>query len=328
MSPRRRWLAGAAGAVVALLALAGPALAPADPVASPDPVVLRLLPPGSRVTALVARDGRLLPVTPGPGGEPGFRVLGDRVVYRRGRREREVPLADLARGPGGAPATRELRFPLGTDRLGRDLLSRLLAGARVSLGIGIGGVLGALLLGGVMGAAAARGGALLDAAIGRVGDLFLSLPWVVVAMVIAALWRPGPAGIALLLALVGWPAFARLARAELRGLAGSDAILAARAAGAGPARVLLRHMVPRAGTTLALAAALRVGPFVLLEAALSFLGLGVAPPTPSWGNILADGREVLADAWWVTVFPGVLLVLVVLAANVAADALERGEGTA
>ncbi len=325
---RRARAALLAGTVIALLALAGPAAAPMDPLSSADPVVLRLLPPGSGRAALVTTDGRLLPVSPGPGGRPGYRVAGDRVVYRRGTREREVPLARLRRGPDGAPAVRHLVFPLGTDRLGRDLLSRLLAGARVSLGIGLGGVLGALLAGALLGAAAARGGGLLDGAVGRVGDLLLSLPFVVVGMVIAALWRPGPAGIALLLALCGWPPFARLARAELRALAASDAVLAARAAGAGPGRLLLVHLLPRAALALGIAAALRVGPFVLLEAALSFLGVGVAPPTPSWGNILADGREVLADAWWVTVFPGLLLVLVVFAANVAADALDKGEGTA
>lgn len=308
---------------LALLAvgLLGPLLAPGDPLASAAPAALRLLPPGSRVPALVAADGGLLPLD---GGSAAWRAEGDTVVARlRGGSERRVPLSALARDASGAPRQTTLRFPLGTDRFGRDLLSRIVAGARVSLLIGLAGIGGAALLALVLGLAAGLAGGLLDALLSRAGDAVLSFPRVVLVMVLAAWLAPSAGVLAALLALTGWPAIARLVRADARVVARSELLASARAAGAGPFRRALVHALPAVLPTLIVAAALRAGSYLLMEASLSFLGFGVPPPHPSWGNVIADGREVLLEAWWVSTLPGVALASAVLAANYLGDRARR-----
>ena len=297
------------------LALAGPWLAPQDPLESRDEIVLRLLPPGAGVPAAHLRSGGWLPLA------PPVRTTAGELVYQRGSRRRSVPLEQLRTTAGGEPEISTLRCWLGTDRLGRDLLSRLLAGARTSLLIGLGAVLLAGLLGGTVALAALLGGRRADALLGQLGDSLLAVPRIIVVMVLAAIWRPPPLGVALLLGATGWPGIARLLRAEGRSLAATDLVAAARATGAGRLRVGLRHLLPQLAPTLLVAMGLRLGPFVLLEASLSFLGFGVAPPAPSWGNILADGRDVLLEAWWLTVLPGAALAFAVLLANAAADRL-------
>jgi len=316
----------AAGIVLLALGGAGPWLAPSDPLHSIDSAALRLLPPGTVVPALIRSDGKQLPVAGRDSDRPGtliteWRAEGDDVVYRRGPRWKSVPLEELQRDEAGRPRVIRLAFPLGTDRLGRDLLSRLLTGARLSLGIGIFGVAGATLLGGLIGLVAGLGGRLSDAVLGRIGDSILSVPRIVLVMALAVLIRPGPWVLALLLAVSGWPSLARLVRADVRSLSGSEMVASARAAGAERWRVAFRHVLPHALTTLVVAAGLRVGPFILLEGSLSFLGFGVPPPHPSWGNILGEGRDVLIDGWWITAVPGLLLGLTVVVVNAAADGL-------
>jgi peptide/nickel transport system permease protein len=309
----------ALSAAVLTAGLLGPLLAPADPLASASPAALRLLPPGSRVPALVGSDGALLPLDArGPGS--AWRLDGDEIIARlRGGAERRVPLAALARDAAGAPRLTTLRFPLGTDGFGRDLLSRIAAGARVSLAIGLAGILGAALLALAIGLAAGLAGGLVDALLSRAGDAVLSFPRIVLVMVLAAWLAPSAGVLAALLALTGWPALARLVRADARVAARSGLLAAARAAGAGPLRRALVHALPAVLPTLIVAAALRAGSYLLVEASLSFLGFGVPPPHPSWGNIIADGREVLLEAWWVSTLPGLALAAAVLAANYLGD---------
>ena len=315
----------AAGGLLALAVL-GPLVAPYDPAAILDAPALRLLPPGSRVPALVTLGGERLPVSgTGVGGRrvSEWHVEGASVVYTRGLRLARVPLEALAKDALGRPRIVSLRFPLGTDLAGRDLLSRLLAGARLSLLVGVGGALVAASLGGFLGLAAATGRRLGGAVIGRVGDALLALPRILLVAALAALFRPGAGGLVALLGLTGWPAFCRLVRADMTVLARSDLAASARAAGCSRASVAFRHLLPHALSTLLVATGLRAGSFVLLEASLSFLGFGIAPPRASWGNILAEGRDVLFEAWWVTLWPGALLAGSVVALNLLADHLRR-----
>ncbi len=316
----------AACAAMLVLGVAGPWLAPRDPLRSLDPAALRLLPPGTRVPALFRSDGTPLPVAGRDPERPDalvteWRLEAGSVTYRRGPRWKTVALTELELDDEGRPREARLTFPLGTDRLGRDLLSRLLAGARLSLGIGVLGVVGATLLGGLIGLGAGLGGRFTDALLGRIGDSVLSVPRVVLVMALAVLIRPGPWVLALLLAVTGWPSLARLVRADVLTLSGSEMVAAARAAGAEHWRIALCHVLPHALATLLVAAGLRVGPFILLEGSLSFLGFGVPPPHPSWGNILGEGRDVLVDAWWITALPGLLLGATVIVVNAAADGL-------
>jgi peptide/nickel transport system permease protein len=304
---------------VLVLAVAGPWLTPRTAVQSLDPILLELLPPGARVAALVTRDGDPIPL-PAAGR---YRIEGDELVFSRGSGERRVPLADLEALPSGAPRETTLWFPLGTDRFGRDLLARLARGARVSLSVGLTGVIGAAAIAMIVALASVLGGAGVDLLLGRLTDALLALPTVVLVMAFAAVLQGGVGTLALLLALTGWAPLARMVRGELRLAEASDAHLAARAAGAGPLRRAGRYLLPPALTTLVVAAGLRIGPFLVLEAALSYLGFGVPAPTPSWGGMLADGQQVLMEAWWVAVVPGSLLVATVLLLNAAADALRK-----
>lgn len=311
-----------AAAALALALLALLLAAPADAPRASDPAALRLLPPGALVTQLVTRAGDRLPVVAPRGTEGrgrGYRIDGEIVVYQAGPREKSVPLADLALDLAGEPVVERAFFALGTDGFGRDLAARLLAGARVSLGVALAGVLGAALLGAFVGVASGLARGVVASGLTLLTDSVLAIPKIALVMALAITVRPGAGSLALLLAITGWPAIARLVRAEAARAARSDVALAARALGATPWRIGFRHILPDTLATLLVAMGLRVGPFVLLEASLSFLGFGVAPPAASWGTILAEGREVLYDAWWVATLPGLALVATVVAVNRVVD---------
>jgi peptide/nickel transport system permease protein len=215
-----------------------------------------------------------------------------------------------------------LDHPLGTDLYSRDVWSRLVHGARVSLAVGALATLVAVVLGAAVGAVAGYAGGLADGVLMRLVDVGLSVPRIFLLLVIVGLWDHVPLG-ALVLAIgaTSWFGTSRLVRAEVQSLRRREFVSAARAMGAGPARVILDHLLPNAAAPVIVSAALGVGGVLLLEAGLSFLGVGVAPPRPSWGNMIADARDAVRVAPWCVIFPGLAIALVVMACNAVGDGL-------
>jgi peptide/nickel transport system permease protein len=210
---------------------------------------------------------------------------------------------------------------LGTDRFGRDVWARLAYGARVSLGVGVLAVLLSVAIGTAVGAAAGFWRGRIGLALLGLTDFALALPRVVLLLLLASLWQPSAGLVVAVLGLTGWMTIARLVHGEVRALSERPFVESAVALGVKGPRVLLRHILPNALTPIIVASALGIGNAIMLEAGLSFLGLGVQPPTPSWGNLIASGRDTLVNAPWVATAPGVALVLVVLAATLLGDAL-------
>ena len=228
--------------------------------------------------------------------------------------------------PPGSTDVHGVFHLLGTDRLGRDVWTRLVYGARISLGVGVLAVLLSVALGTAIGAVAGYGRGPVRAALLGLTDFALALPRVVLLLLLAALWQPSAGLVIVVLGLTGWMPIARLVHGEVRALAVRPFVEAAIAAGAPRRRVLRRHILPNALTPVIVAAALGVGNAILLEAGLSFLGLGVQPPTPSWGNMIAGGRDTLVNAPWVATAPGVALALVVVACTLVGDAVRDAMG--
>jgi peptide/nickel transport system permease protein len=224
--------------------------------------------------------------------------------------------------PPGAGDVHGVFHPLGTDRLGRDVWARLVHGARVSLAVGLLGMAVSLLIGIGVGAVAAIGPRPLTAALLGLTDFALGLPRVVLLLLLAALWEPSATLVVVVLGVTGWMPLARLVYAETRAQLARPYVDAAIALGSGPGRVLLRHALPNALAPVLALAALGVGHAITLEAGLSFLGLGVQPPTASWGTMIASGRDTVVNAPWVGLAPGIALVLVVVGCTLIADAIQ------
>ena len=215
-----------------------------------------------------------------------------------------------------------LAHPLGTDPYSRDVLSRLLYGSRISLAVGLGAVLLAMSFGIAVGAVAGFIGGAVDAVLMRFVDAALSIPRLLVLIMVASLWGSlGLVPLTLLMAGTGWFAVSRLVRAETLALREREFIVAARALGASPLRILVRHVLPNVAAPALVAATLGIANVILLEAGLSYLGIGVRPPTASWGAIIQDGAERVSDLWWLTLFPGLAILVTVFACNALGDAL-------
>lgn len=208
--------------------------------------------------------------------------------------------------------------PFGTDELGRDVLSRVWYGARISIPAGLIVILIELVFGGIVGATAGYLGGTVDTVVMRVADVTLAFPAIVLALAIAAVLGPSLQNAMIAIALVWWPEYARLMRSEVLKLKHEDYVFAAQCLGASNRRVLFRHILPNAVTSSIVKASLDAGLVILFIAALSFIGLGVIPPTPEWGSMIASGRYKFYS-WWLTTFPGLAMLSVVLALNLIGD---------
>ena len=210
---------------------------------------------------------------------------------------------------------------LGLDELGRDILARVMSGARISLLVGLVVVSVSVSIGAAMGAIAGYYGGIIDEAISRVIDILLAFPGLLLAIALVAVLGPSLTNVVIALSLIGWVGYARVARAQVLQAREFEYVVAARAIGAATARILIRHVLPAALPALTVQATLGMGGAILSEAALSFLGLGVQPPTPSWGAMLNYGRVHVLDAPHLTVFPGLAIAIVVLGLNLLGDSL-------
>lgn len=214
-----------------------------------------------------------------------------------------------------------LSHPLGTDDLGRDVLSRMLWGGRVSLEVGFIAVSIATVIGIILGSLAGYYGGWGDSIIMRAVDIMLSVPTIFLILAVIAILEPSIFNIMIVIGLTGWMEPARLIRAEFISIKEREFVLSARALGASDSRIMLRHILPNGLSPILVSATMGVGAAILIESGLSFLGLGVQPPTPSWGSLLSSGKDNIEIAWWLSAFPGLAILLTVLGYNLLGEGI-------
>ena len=210
-------------------------------------------------------------------------------------------------------------YLLGGDHIGRDVLSRIIHGARISLLVAVTVLIAGTLFGTVLGIAAGYLGGAVDEIIMRLVDFTNAVPFILVALVAAVVWQPSLMLVVILLIIFTWPPFARQVRAETLQLKSTDYVSLARVSGASGLRIAIRHILPGVASTVMVLASLQVGSLIITESVLSFLGVGIPAPSPSWGNMVAQGRNYISTAWWITFFPGFAILLVVFSMNFFGD---------
>jgi peptide/nickel transport system permease protein len=335
------------------VAILSPLLAPFRPDAFQDGLVTQFRAPLSTLTALRLRHPRVAPVDAVIDRErrehapalarllgvnallledaraslmfvDAYRAEGRALVVTTGEQTRRLPIEDLQGDTPAAYATTRT-FLLGTDSYGRDILSRMLYGSRVSLSLGIIAVLLSVTLGVAAGLSAGYFGRMTDTILMRFADILLSFPSLFLILIIVAVFEKLPVPriflIVIVLGLSSWMGIARLVRGEVQSIREREFITAAQAAGLGQLRILLRHILPNVLTPVIVNATLRIGGMILIEAALSYLNLGVQAPTASWGNIIFEGKDALVRAWWISTFPGLAIVFTVVSFNLIGDGL-------
>jgi peptide/nickel transport system permease protein len=355
MSFRRNSISVAASMVIFVLysvAFLAPLLSPFSPYDQQDFLVTAYQPPLTRLDALVLRQHRpvIIPMRPGDDLTSraanslildsqklrsrnqvyslkfvnSYRIEGDLVIYRQGMREKSISLSDLRNlsVTTGKPASIVKKtFLLGTDQYGRDIFSRLIYGSRISLSIGFLVVLISVSLGTVIGISSGYFGGWVDGILMRIVDVLIAFPALFLILIIIATFGNSIYLIVITLSFTGWMGVARIVRGQVLSLKEQEFILAAKSLGLSSPRIIFRHLMPNTLTPVIVAATLRIGSIILTEAGLSFLGLGVQPPTPSWGNIINEGRDSLLNQWWISTFPGIAILSTVVCFNLIGDGI-------
>jgi len=355
ISFKRNGISVAASVVIFLLysvAFLAPFLAPFSPFDQQDFLVTAYQPPLTRIDALVLDKHRTVVIPQRQGDDAvaslsnalitdsqklrsrnrdyglkfvdGYHVEGDQLFYRQGIREKSIPLNELRSVHDGSSKPGYIvtkTFLLGTDQYGRDIFSRVLYGSRISLSIGFLVVLISVTLGTVIGVSSGYFGGWVDSILMRIVDVLIAFPALFLILIIIATFGNSIYLIVITLSFTGWMGVARIVRGQVLSLKEQEFILAAKSLGLSSTRIIFRHVMPNTLTPVIVAATLRIGSIILTEAGLSFLGLGVQPPTPSWGNIINEGRDSLLNHWWISTFPGIAILTTVVSFNLIGDGI-------